>query len=201
MTAPAPGIAGRYGMRVRTPELPMAFTFDEFAGGAWRAWWTFSWVFPIAFSLANLAGSLLTTEPQWVANAINGSLYVLLFGYIWEIPWTLAGLALVGGPCAWLLGLALRRVRSLRVHLAAFGLLGLVVGALMASLAGTIMGLGPISAVPSGALVAGVAVPYGWYRAAKRALGDDARFGEPTAPQRVPSREFAESQEYSADTP
>lgn len=174
MTVPAPGVAGRHGMRVRTPELPMAFAFGEFAGGAWRAWWTFSWVFPIAFSLANLAGALLTTDSQWWANSIAGSFYILLVGYIWEIPWTLAGLAIVGGPCAWLLGLALRRVRSLRVHLLAFGLLGLVVGALMSWLTGTVMGLDVIGVVASGALVAGVAVPYGWYRAAKRALAEDA---------------------------
>lgn len=181
MTVPAPGVAGRYGIRVRTPELPMAFTFGEFAGGAWRAWWTFSWVFPIAFSLANLAGTLLTPEPRWTASSISGSFAILLFSYIWEIPWTLAGLALVGGPCAWLLGLALRRVRSLRVHLVAFGLLGLVVGALMSWLAGTVMGLGPLSAVPSGALVAGFAVPYGWYRAARRALAEDALVRGPAA--------------------
>lgn len=185
MTVPAPGIAGRYGMRVRTPELPMAFTFAEFARGAGFALLAFQLVFPFAYPAVMLV-MLIGAPPTSIESGLTGLTYGLLgipftFGY--ALPWSIGALMLVGGPAAWGLGVALRRIGAIRVHLLCFALLGAIVGAVTAWVACQTMGLfpegsGALIFTAAGAIVTGASVAFGWRRTAKSALADDALFRE-----------------------
>ncbi|UOQ90741.1 hypothetical protein MUN74_07515 [Agromyces endophyticus] len=178
MTVPAPGVAGRYGMRVRTPELPMAFTWGEFARGAGFAWLAFQLVFPLSYPVMSIVVALSSPDPfESVKSAVGWALLVVMMSFLYALPWSIGALLLIGGPAAWGLGLGLRRVASLRVHLVAFALLGAVVGAVVAWIAGTIMSMGASATVFAidAAVVTGASVAYGWRRTARRALADDAR--------------------------
>ncbi|GAA1808399.1 hypothetical protein [Agromyces neolithicus] len=199
MTVPAPGLAGRYGRRVRTPELPMAFTWGEFARGAGFAWLVFQLVFPLSYPVMSL-GSFLLYPPS------SGSTDVLVFAllgsvmmFVFALPWSIGALVMVGGPTAWLLGLALRRVRPIWVHLIAFAVLGAVVGGATAWTAGAVM-TGSASSFGytlPGALVTGASVAYGWRRTARRALADDALFIEQAASS--PPSDGLDTLRYSPD--
>ncbi|MCD2443597.1 hypothetical protein LQ757_15060 [Agromyces sp. SYSU K20354] len=184
MTVPAPGVAGRYGMRVRTPELPMAFTFGEFARGAGIAWLVFQLVFPLSYPLIIVVAALMSSDPAtaissaW-AQALMWGILGILWSFVFALPWSLGALVLLGGPAAWVLGLTLRRVRSIGVHLVLFAILGLGVGGLTAWLASSTMSTGAgIPYAVIGAVVTAVSVAYGWHRTARRALKDDALFNE-----------------------
>jgi hypothetical protein len=194
MTVPAPGLAGRYGRRVRTSELPMAFTFAEFARGAVRAWVAFQLVFPLSYPAIILVEALTApaadpgqaVSDTW-AQALAWGLLGIVMTFVFALPWSLGALVLVGAPAAWLLGIALQRVRSFPVHLALFAILGLVVGAVTAWLASSTMSTGAgIPYVAIGALVTAASVAYGWWRTASRALRDDAVVLEQTPATRHP---------------
>ena len=182
MTVPAPGLAGRYGGRVRTPRLPMAFTFPEFARGAIAAWVAFQLVFPLSYPAIIVVAALTApgadpgqaASDTW-AQALAWGLLGIVMTFAFALPWSIGALVLVGAPAAWLLGIALRRVRSFPVHLALFSTLGLGVGGLTAWLATSTMSMGAgIPYVAIGAVVTAAAVAYGWRRTASRALRDDA---------------------------
>lgn len=182
MTVPAPGVAGRYGMRVRTPESPMAFTWGEFARGAAWAWWTFQWTFPLSYPVTTLL-MLIGAPPASVESLpsmLGYSLLGIAFSFGYALPWSIGALLLVGGPAAWLLGLSLRRVRAISFHLVCFVLLGLVVGSVTMWVATQTMGIfydgsAAIVFTVVAAVATGAAVAYGWRRTARRALADDAR--------------------------
>lgn len=181
MTAPAPGVAGRYGARVRTPEAPMAFTWGEFVRGAGWAWWTFQWMFPLSYPVMLIVMALWSPNPfESMANAVSWAFLGILMSAFYALPWSIGTLVLIGGPSAWVLGLAFRRVESFRVHLVAFALLGALVGAVVGWIAGTSMTIAASAAAFAidGAIVTGASVAYGWRRTATRALADDALFLE-----------------------
>lgn len=167
----------RYGRVVRTPELPMAFSFEEFARGAWWAWLGFHILFSAVYTSMGVAAAFAAPDPF---SAFGASLaYVpamLLASLLFALPWSVGALVLLGGPAAWVLGRALRRVRGRRWHLIAFTVLGLGVGLAVSSIATATMqpgwGLSPFVVIGSPATA--VAVAYGWWRTASRALSDDA---------------------------
>lgn len=172
----------RYGRVVRTPELPMAFSFEEFARGAWWAWLGFHILFSAAYTSMGVAASFAAFAAFAAPDpfgAFGASLaYVpamLLASLLFALPWSVGALVLLGGPAAWVLGRALRRVRGRRWHLIAFTALGLGVGFAVSSIATTTMqpgwGLSPFVVIGSPATA--VAVAYGWWRTASRALSDD----------------------------
>lgn len=187
MTMPVPGIDARYGMRVRTPELPMAFTFGEFARGAGVAWLAFQLVFPLTLPVASIVTAFTTPDPlDAVVDGISWALFAVLMTFLYALPWSIGALLFVGGPAAWLLGLALRRVSSSTVHLLAFAALGLAVGALTMWIPIWLTPEGAGSQVSpgfalAGAAVTGASVAYGWRFTAMRALADDALFREHAA--------------------
>ena len=199
MTVPAPGVAGRYGMRVRTPELPMAFTWGEFVRGAGFAWLAFQLVFPLSYPVVLIMIALRAPDPfEALAQAVSWWLLGIVFTFMYALPWSIGVLVLVGAPAAWMLGLALRRVRAIRVHLVAFTTLGLVVGGatmwfqdvLVQDAADPV----PLELAIAGAIVTGASVAWGWRRTAKRALADDALLmqsanGGPNPPRLIESQE------------
>jgi len=111
----------------RTVELPMAFTAWEFIRGALIAWV----VFNLSAPLVILAWGLLQTAIRgggvqaWASMPI-----VVVYTPMFAAPWSLGALLLIGAPMAFLLGTALRRISYRAIHLAAFGGLGLAVGAM-----------------------------------------------------------------------
>ena len=194
MTVPAPGLAGRYGRRVRTPELPMAFTFPEFARGAVHVWVVFQLVFPLSYPVIIVVAGLTApgADPDqaisdtW-ALALAWGLLGIVMTFVFALPWSIGALMLVGAPAAWLLGMSLRRVRSFPVHLTLFAMLGLGVGALTAWLASSTMSMGDgIPYVEIGGLVTAASVAHGWRRTASRALREDAVLTEQAPAARHP---------------
>ena len=144
----------------RTAAEPTAFTGLEFFRGLWLA---FLW----ATGLISLA---------WTVAAFPYGLYSLM----WVVPAAGAAAIVFAAP-AWLLGQLLRRVRPLRWHVIAFATLGAVVGVVttLAFLAWS-GGPGPYIGGPLNVIYAinvslsAAAVALGWWRAARRALRDDA---------------------------
>lgn len=141
----------------RTAAEPFAFTRTEFWNGALSAWLWF-------LLLASVAWMILLGPYAGVA-----ALYV--------VPWSM-GATLVFATPAHFLGRALRRDVRTPVHLAAFAALGAVVGAATTVL---LFAVDPSLQQAMGATVIAVnlatstiAVPVGWWRAARRALRSDA---------------------------
>jgi hypothetical protein len=143
----------------RTVDAPMSFTPGEFIRGALYAWLWF-----LLF-----------------ANAVHIPLFGLWFFYVlyYTLPWSIGALV-VGSVPAYLLGTALRRRTSLRLHAGLFTLFGASVGVVTTTLAFTV----PWSSLYEGAGVyslstalvcacATIAVPLGWWQTARRALRRD----------------------------
>jgi hypothetical protein len=144
---------------LRSPIEPMAFTRAEFMRGAVAAWVWFLVLHSAMFSI-------------WIG------IYVVVAWSV-TLPWSLLALFL-GSPLAYLLGKALRSQRLIVVHLTAFTLLGLTLGAATAT-AALLVGWGfpPGQAsdytVMAVAVVAcaGAAVPLGWWWTVRRARATD----------------------------
>ncbi|GAB3609207.1 hypothetical protein GCM10027414_13320 [Humibacter ginsengiterrae] len=136
-------MAVRYGAwSPRTADLPKAFTFGEFSRGALTAFLVFQ---PMGMVIALVSGAIVpwglppgSTSNIWAA-AVSSAAIGLIFGAVYGLPFSVAAL-LVGAPLAYLLGLSLRRVRADAVHLMAFALFGLVLGALTTTAADMTMG-------------------------------------------------------------
>lgn len=176
-------LASRYGMLLRTPELPMAYNFTEFARGAGLAWLGFQVLFSLGYASTGVAMAFASlVQPDRLSSFESAVGYVpvmLLFSFGYAMPWSIGALVLVGGPAAWLLGRSLRRVRAMRRHLVAFALLGLAVGLATSAIATATMQF-PGSQGPIFVLIAtpaaAVAVAFGWWRTASWALRDDVGF-------------------------
>jgi hypothetical protein len=99
----------------------------------------------------------------------------VFFGGLFVLAWSIAAF-LLGAPLAYLLGLLMRGVADIRIHLAAFVLFGVGVGIAVAWTTPFPSGLlpWPTTATPF-VLAAAIAIPLGWNRTARRALADDAR--------------------------
>lgn len=172
----------------RTAELPMAFTGWEFTRGALIAWGSFLVLYApvmLALLLAPHVDTALTADSAATARFAGREMAqvppLMLFTYIYAVPFSIGAL-LVGGALAYAIGHSLRRVRHRGVHLAAFALLGLTVGAATTLLfialtfgfalpAPTLTIGAPIGLAATTAL----AVAFGWNCTARRALRADAR--------------------------
>ncbi|WP_022891062.1 hypothetical protein [Agromyces subbeticus] len=172
-------LASRYGMLLRTPELPMEFSFSEFARGAGLGWLGFHALFSVGYASTGLAmafASFAQPDPSGsFGSAIGYVPLMLVFSFGYAMPWSIGALMLFG-PAAWLLGRSLRRVSAMRWHLIAFALLGLVVGLATSVIATATMQL-PGSQSSFFVLIATpatmIAVAFGWWRTASWALRDD----------------------------
>lgn len=162
----------------------MAFTGWEFTRGALMAWVWFIVLFAPVAGLHLVALIVPDAPGSWGATGFSSLGAVpglVLIAYIFVAPWSLAGLV-VGMPFAYGLGLALRRNDNRVIHVTAFAILGLVVGA-VATTAGAMATLPSAPVLPSTivwaiaiyAVVAAVAVALGWLFTASRALQADAQ--------------------------
>jgi len=147
------------------------------------------------YVVISLVGSVVAPSPgSTISSTIGMSLLFSLYTFVYALPWSIGALLLAGGPLAWLLGLTLRRVRAIWPHLLAFAVLGAAVGGTTAWVATTVMsgtsaGLG--LTVPAAVVTAG-SVVFGWWRASRRALADDARlarYAEAVAVAAAPTAE------------
>lgn len=168
------GFVRRVEAPVRTTELPMDFTWEEFRGGAVRAWWTFQWAYPLSYPAIVLIMGIASGSFDTVAYQLMWSLYGVVIAFLWTLVCSLVTVVFIGAPLAWLLGKTLRRVRAKAAHLALFALLGVVIGAGVSTFAVPMGDETKWYFVASAVIVAGIAVPYGWWRAASRALRAEA---------------------------
>lgn len=163
---------------LRTPKQPMAFTPDELLRGGGTVWLIFVLLLSAAVLFSAVASSVrngvgLTDLDPWLLTV---PIVVAIFA---GIP---AGIVMVFGMLGVRpLATALRRVRSVPVHLAVYTSLGLLIGALYLCVAtgGNVFRI--VDSPPWGfltvspALAATVAVPLGWWLTMRRARRDDAR--------------------------
>lgn len=178
-------IVARYRPSPRTAALPMAFTGREFFGGALAAW---------GYFLALIAPATVAYLVMIIVLDVGGvpeylmqfptvlAIYAIaiIAAYIVIVPWSIAGF-LVGASMAYAIGLSLRRTSNFALHVAAFTILGLIVGIATSTL-GAILFTGAVAltsptslvAIAIYSLVTAVAVPLGWLFAASRALRSDA---------------------------
>ena len=155
----------------------MAFTPGEFLRGALIAFFAY----PLWGTLV-MGALLLPSDPIDVLRSLP---LVLLYLTAIAMPWMIGAL-LIGLAPAWFLGRALRRKPRKAVHIAAFALLGAVIGTVVLLGAQTVGGLGPtlpelfISQVIAGSLT----VATGWWVAARWALQPRRRTGRRTQADR-----------------
>jgi hypothetical protein len=171
----------RYRPSPRTAALPMAFTGQEFARGALAAWGWFLALFAPVACLHYAVYVVSGPTSYWSVSSTGFAMIpvVLLAGYCYVVPWSLAGL-LVGMPLAYGIGLALRRVQSRTIHLAVFGTLGMIVGA-GATTAEAFRNSSTVATLPSEAIwaipiyavLASISVLLGWMYTVGHALMAD----------------------------
>ncbi|NNC13508.1 hypothetical protein HII28_16700 [Planctomonas sp. JC2975] len=168
--------APRYGSP-RTPQLPRAFTLQEFVGGAARAVF---WFQPL--------GAVTSLVIGLVVGAFDHAQFatipmLLILSALCGIPVSVAA-GVVFSPFAYRLGRRLEHVGRDRAHVIAFTLLGLVVGVITAVLFG--LGWSLVTGVTSWSSTFGlslyvcayapasaVTVPLGWWGASRLALRAD----------------------------
>lgn len=160
---------------IRTPQRPMAFHSDELLNGGLRTWLLFCGIVPLGIVASMLWALPTAAPPLWTDWLISGfavlvisvivavvSLVILPFGILVVRP----------------LALALRRVRAMRVHVAAYTALGASFGALYLAVIGTIPSLTEVNSytilITTPAVAITIATPLGWWLTARRALGKDA---------------------------
>jgi hypothetical protein len=171
-------LAARYGTASpRTSEQPMAFQFGEFARGALIAWGWF-----LLLSLPALVIAAVISAWETASGAYDGWLntigltifFWVIYGGFFVLAWSIGAL-LLGAPLAYLLGFLLRGVAGIRIHLAAFTLFGIGLGIAVACTTPlpTEILPWPNTTTPF-VLAAGIAIPVGWHRTARRALANDA---------------------------
>lgn len=169
---------------VRTPEQPMAFSLDELLRGGLTVWLTFLAVLTGAVVLFGAVPLLLSDGGLDSIGSFLGLMLVVVI-----IAGLVSGVVLVFamilvGPLAH----ALRRVRSIAVHVIVYTLIGTGIGVLyltvitggnpagvFTELGANIFAGGPLTLVfyaPS--LAATVAVPLGWWLTVRRVLRQDA---------------------------
>lgn len=145
----------------------MAFTFREFAIGAFAAWCTF-----IAILLVSICAIMVVSgDPVGL---------LLLAGHAGVTGGAISlAVMLTASPLAWLLGTMLRRIRYTAVHIAAFAALGMAVGFGLFLLYATVSGLRipdalrtPGAWVP--ACASSISVISGWLCAVRYARRTDA---------------------------
>ncbi|WP_156401868.1 hypothetical protein [Agromyces sp. Soil535] len=162
----------------RSAARPMAFTFGEFARGALGAWGWFLLMSILGLAIAPVISAWETGitwgYDDWLDD-IGFTIFMwVIYGGMFVLAWSMGALFL-GAPLAYLLGFLLRTVPGIRIHLVAFTLFGIGVGIAVAWTTPFPSGLlpWPTTATPF-LLAAGIAIPLGWHRTARRALEDDA---------------------------
>lgn len=173
VSVPEQRIRERYGesMTAQTPDAgPMGFTRSDFWYGAWNAWLAFMLLLTIVLGVVTFADM----PSEW------GSGFTLLFAvllYGWPIGGIVAALVLLlFSPLAWGLARALRTVTRLPVHVVAYTGFGALVGAAVLGIYGAVAGLWwddvtyVTGTVPATIVMTAIAVPVGWWRAARRTL-------------------------------
>ena len=156
----------------RSAERPMAFTYGELARGALIAWGAFVVLLLIAFFVPTLMIPGALTGQYVLSSLLVMTSVIIIYGGLFSFV-----AMLVGSPLAWLIARTLTRVRAIPVHVAIFFLLGAVIGVLAILVLGLVFpnsvdGIQwPISALII--VPAALAVPFGWWRSARRALRKD----------------------------
>ncbi len=163
---------------LRTPQQPMAFTPDELLRGGGTVWLVFVLLLSALVIVSAVTSSVLNGADL---TDLGPSLLIAPFvvAIFAGIP---AGIVMVFGMLGVRpLATAMRRVRSIPVHLAMYTSLGLLIGALYLWVATGGNVLRVVDYLPWGlpfvspALAATVAVPLGWWLTMRRARRDDAR--------------------------
>lgn len=163
---------------LRTPQQPMAFTPDELLRGGGTVWLIFVLLLSALVVVSAVTSSVLNGADL---TDLDPSLLIAPFvvAIFAGIP---AGIVMVFGMLGVRpLATAMRRVRSIPVHLAVYTSLGLLIGMLYLTVAtgGNVLRI--VDYLPWGflfispALAATVAVPLGWWLTVRRARRDDAR--------------------------
>lgn len=174
---------------LRTADQPMAFTPDEMLRGALIAWGTFLALLAAGFVVLGLASSLSSgrLDPGAVGPFIMLMLFALFLAAIASGVVMSFGLLLIRAIAS-----SLRTVRSFAAHLAVYSFLGILIGFLYLAVVTSghpfeVMTFLPGSAlVAYPALAAAVALPFGWWWTARRALRDDFRTSETRRERRDP---------------
>jgi len=113
--------ATQRGRGLRTTEHPMAFTAWEFIRGALLAWLFFVLLAPLAVTIG-------MTNPASITATFAYLPMILIIAPLYAVPWSAGALLALGVPLALVLGLLLRGVASVRLHLICFAALGAFVG-------------------------------------------------------------------------
>ncbi|GAA4482545.1 hypothetical protein [Microbacterium panaciterrae] len=173
---------------LRTAEEPMTFRRSELIRGGFWTWVTFVALMEALLAVGVVIGASTAAGPHGSSAAQDGG----AFGAAWQssislglygmflaalIGGTVSGLvALVATPLAGVLGRRLRHVRATAIHVAAYAILGAVVGTAIS------LAIGSLSSGTASALLAGIAAPLtavaaatGWWITAHQALREDAR--------------------------
>lgn len=172
---------------LRTVDQPMAFTPDEMLRGALIAWGTFLALLAAGLVVLGLGTALSSgrLDLGGVGPFIMLVLFVLLLAAIASGVVMSFGLLLVRA-----IARSLRTVRSFTAHLAVYSFLGILVGFLYLAVVTSGRPFGVMEFLPGGAVIAypalaaAVALPFGWWRTARRALREDAGTTPPRQPQR-----------------
>lgn len=170
----------------RSASQPMAFTTDELLRGGCATWVIFLILLVGGSAISTIGSEIVSSHSNLsagadVASSVSLALFVpLIVGLIGGI---ISAIVMVFGVLiARPIGHAMRRVRSIPLHLVVYSGLGLVVAALYLTV---LSGGRPLSvltySVTSGTIIvlfpgiaAAVAVPLGWWWTARRALREDA---------------------------
>ncbi|GAA5037319.1 hypothetical protein ACFQRL_13335 [Microbacterium fluvii] len=151
----------------------MAFTRREFAYGAWCAWLFFQ----CAGALAVFTTGVIVTLPSGGAassgSVVSGAFMISVMGG--TVGLTASTIStLLGSPLAWLLGVSLRSIRSERLHLLSFAILGAGVGVATLWAVSIVLPLPALDGLWVALVVCGgVAVPFGQHKALRRARRAD----------------------------
>lgn len=181
----------------RSATQPMAFTSDELLRGGCATWVIFMMMLVGASAVSSIGSAIdasqMSLSPgndiaSTVPLALVFPLIVGIFGGI------IAAIVMVFGVLlARPIGQAMRRVRSIPLHLLVYTGLGLVVAALYLTV---ISGGHPLAVLTYGissgtisilfpGIAAAVAVPLGWWWTARRALREDAGLWGPRRRRRT----------------
>lgn len=155
--------------RAHDPDAPMTATWSDVLSGAGHALLLF-----MVLLLSAVAVTVIIGVSDTASDLVTGAV-----GVAQSMLWT----ALIGGsvallvmltgmPLAWLCARAMRRRRSVAFHVVVWSVFGLLVGPSVIAVFSAPTDVGFLLSTPfapASAVVTGVCVLYGWWRASRRA--------------------------------
>jgi hypothetical protein len=181
----------------RSATQPMAFTSDELLRGGCATWVIFMMLLIGAGAISSIGSAIDASQKNLssgsdIASTVSLALvFLLIVGIFGGI---IAAIVMVFGVLiARPIGYAMRRVRSIPLHLLVYSGLGLVVAALYLTVISSGHPLAVLTyGISSGTIfilfpgiAAAVAVPLGWWWTARRALREDAGLWVPRRRRRT----------------